>query len=287
MFNSINPEYDNSKMFSSFLNKYKAIERYGYQERGLNEITDPSRYYYINSHGFRGKEISGKEDMLIAGCSFTFGSGIPEEKIWGVQVANSMSLSYTNLGYPGASVLSIINSIFAYFKEYGNPKILICLFPDLDRIQLPVDNKIWTSKSDKLNQDLARIFLGEHHHDLPKYSKAPHNIEDVMPLSVPRWISIKYIQILEQYCRSSNIKFIWSTWENNFLSALLQSNEFEFIIDTKLIDQDLNKECHIELKNNFPKIFDRGSDIEYGLNRAHWGVHKHTHYAEIFEKFLK
>jgi len=287
MFKSIDPAYDNAKMFSSILNKNKPIERYGYQERGLGEITDPSRYYYLNSHGFRGKEITGKEDILIGGCSFTFGSGVPEEKIWGIQVANNMSLSYVNLGYPGASVLSIINSIFAYFKEYGNPKILICLFPDLDRIQLPVDNKIWTSKSDKLNEDLARIFLGEHHHNLPKYSKAPHNIEDVMPLSVPRWISIKYIQILEQYCRSSNIKFIWSTWDNRFLSPLLKSNEFEYLINTESIDKELNYKCHAELKDSFPDIFDHGSDIEYGLDRAHWGVHMHTHYADYFQKALQ
>lgn len=286
MFNSIDPKYDIPKMFSSLLNKDKPIERYGYQERGLNEITDPTRYYYINSHGFRGKEISGSEDLLIAGCSFTFGSGIPEEKIWGVQVANNMSLSYANLGYPGASILSIINSIFSYFKEYGNPKTLICLFPDLDRIQLPVDNKIWTSKSDKLNKDLARIFLGEHHHNLPKYSKAPHYIENVMPLSVPRWISIKYIQILEQYCKSSGIKLVWSTWENNFLPPLIESKEFEFLIDTSIVEEETNNNCHLELKNEFSNIFDRGSDIEYGLNRAHWGVHKHTHYAEIFTKAL-
>jgi|694.fasta_scaffold72068_5 hypothetical protein len=287
MFNSIDPKYDNSKMFSSFLNKNNSVERYGYQERGLGEITDPSRYYYINKHGFRGKEISGKEDILIAGCSFTFGSGIPEEKIWGVQVANNMSLSYSNLGYPGASILSIINSIFSYFKEYGNPKILACLFPDLDRIQLPVDNKIWTSKSDNLNKDLARVFLGEHHNNLPRYSKAPHNIENVMPLSVPRWISIKYIQILEQYCRSSNIKFIWSTWDNRFLPPLVESKQFDFLINTKNIDQEINNKCHNDLKNDFKEIFDRGSDIEYGLDRAHWGVHKHTHYAEYFEKALK
>jgi hypothetical protein len=287
MFNSIDPKYDNPKMFSSFLNKDKSIERYGYQERGLGEITDPSRYYYINSNGFRGKEISGKEDILIAGCSFTFGSGIPEEKIWGVQVAKNMSLSYCNLGYPGASILSIINSIFSYFKEYGNPKILVCLFPDLDRIQLPVDNKIWTSKSDNLNKDLARVFLGEHHNNLPRYSKAPHNIENVMPLSVPRWISIKYIQILEQYCRSSNIKFIWSTWDNRFLPPLLESKQFDFLINTENIDQEINNECHNDLKNDFKEIFDRGSDIEYGLDRAHWGVHMHTHYAEYFEKALK
>ena len=287
MFNTINPKYDIPFMFSSFLNKFEPIERYGYEERGLNEVTDPSRYYYINSHGFRGKEISDKQDMVIAGCSFTFGSGVPEEKIWGVQVANNMSLSYSNLGYPGASILSIINSIFAYFKEYGNPKFLICLFPDLDRIQLPVDNKIWTSKSDRINKNLSRIFLGEHHYDLPKYSKSPHYIENVMPLSVPRWISIKYIQILEQYCKSSNIKLVWSTWDNRFLPPLIESNEFNFLINTENIEKEINNRCHVNLKNDFNEIFDHGSDIEYGLDRAHWGVHMHIHYAEYFQKALQ
>ena len=287
MFNTINPKYDIPFMFSSFLNKFEPIERYGYEERGLNEVTDPSRYYYINSHGVRGTEISDKQDMVIAGCSFTFGSGVPEEKIWGVQVANNMSLSYSNLGYPGASILSIINSIFAYFKEYGNPKFLICLFPDLDRIQLPVDNKIWTSKSDRINKNLSRIFLGEHHYDLPKYSKSPHYIENVMPLSVPRWISIKYIQILEQYCKSSNIKLVWSTWDNRFLPPLIESNEFNFLINTENIEKEINNRCHVNLKNDFNEIFDHGSDIEYGLDRAHWGVHMHTHYAEYFQKALQ
>ena len=79
---------------------------------------DKKNTYSINSKGFRSKEFEPNTDIIFSGCSFTFGVGIPEDAIWGVQVANNLKMSYSNLSIPGDSVMGIINNIYQYFKTY-------------------------------------------------------------------------------------------------------------------------------------------------------------------------
>jgi hypothetical protein len=274
-----------------------AIDEYGYKQYRHHKVVDVNTRYKINTNGFRGNEISGDEDLVIGGCSFTFGLGIPENKIWAVELSNGLNLKYTNLSYPGASTMFIVQLMFKYFKKYGNPKTIICLFPDAYRMCLPyVKNKL-KSLDNPTNEEISHLFLkGFTDNRIPAYSKLPHMAEHVIPKDVAKWLSIQHIYMLEQYCKSNNIKFIWSSWEDVFLKELLELNTFNGLIDIEMNKWIRNKDehydmyekndCHLNLKNEYSNIFDRGADLEWGVQHSHWGVHKHAHISEIFQKEL-
>jgi hypothetical protein len=284
-------------MYDFNFDNTNAIESYGYKQYKYHKIVDVNTKYKINSNGFRGNEISGEEDLIIGGCSFTFGLGIPEDKIWAVELANNLNLKYANLSYPGASTMFIVQSMFKYFKQYRNPKTIICLFPDAYRMCLPyIENKL-KSLDNPTNEEISHLFLKGFTDDrIPAYSKLPHMAEHVIPKDVAKWLSIQHIYMLEQYCKSNNIKFIWSSWEDPFLKELLKLNSFNGLIDIEMnkwirdenehYDIYENDNCHLELKNKYFNIFDRGADLEWGIQHSHWGVHKHAHISEIFQKEL-
>ena len=206
-----------------------------------------------NSKGFRSNEFKNNEEIVIAGCSHTFGYGVPEETIWGVKVAKHFNFSYANLGIPGASVSTIVNNLFAYFKEYGHPKTIICMFPNFQRILLPVDINVlkaentllhFANHNKKMSQvNLNKRILGESYLDFnktpPKYSKLPHLINDIMPEVIPYWLATQSIHFLEQYCETAGIKLYWSIWDwitVNTFKIIKEENPkyFKSMIDVKM-----------------------------------------------------
>lgn len=284
-------------MYSFDYNNINPITQNGYTQYKYHKVVDTNNVYRINSNEFRGDEISGNENIVFGGCSFTFGLGVPEDQIWSVQLAKNLNLSYSNLAYPGASIMFIVEIMFKYFKKYKNPDMVICLFPDPYRMYLPyVENKL-ESLDNPMKESISHLFLkGFTDNRIPLYSKLPHKAEHVIPRDVAKWISIQYINILEQYCKSNNIKFIWSTWDPDFLKELIDLNIFNGLINIEMNkwtrDESSGYEkydehnCHLELNNQYPNIFDRGGDLEWGKEHSHWGVHKHRHISESFQKVL-
>lgn len=209
--------------------------------------------YKTNSDGFRSEDFKKNEELVITGCSHTYGYGVPEEMIWGVRVANYFNVSYANLGIAGASVSTIVNNLFAYFKKYGHPKALVCVFPNFQRLMLPVDINTLISDGTKKyvnykNVKMSNITLNkrildhsyfDYTQDLPKYSKAPHSVDNVIPEIVTYWMAVQSIHILEQYCKTANIKLLWSIWDwqtlNTFKFIKNQYSEyFNNMIDIKM-----------------------------------------------------
>ena len=90
--------------------------------------------YTLNKHGYRSPEFDSGPDVIITGCSLTYGLGIKEEGIWGPLVCNELGFSDVNLALPGTGVNFAVNNLFSYFKEHGHPKAIICLFPDFYRL---------------------------------------------------------------------------------------------------------------------------------------------------------
>lgn len=74
----------------------------------INEIVNP-RYpkyfdYTVHEHGFRVvPEDPNKPIILFAGCSMTFGTGLPVEDTWADMVAKELGYGnqYLNMGIPG------------------------------------------------------------------------------------------------------------------------------------------------------------------------------------------
>jgi hypothetical protein len=107
-----------------------------------------------------------------------------------------------------------------------------------------------------------------------------------------------FISMLETYCKSNNIKLLWTNWidvynnQNKLMNSEF-SNYFELEEDW---DQTIRPEetdiseyhkCHQNIKNNYKNHFDRGEDWHYKSDTnilGHWGAHTHIHVAENFIK---
>lgn len=258
-------------------------------------MLDQSNSYLINSFGFRGKEFNKDSELLFAGCSFTFGLGLPEEEIWGSHVANALGMQYSNLGLPGDSVVGIVSNIYKYFEEYGNPKILLCLFPDFYRFLIPVNFDTLITKH---TREGGNMLSGLHifYQQTEDYSKKPHYAENVFSPDLAFFYSYQYIRMLEKYCKEAGILFLWSTWSETLYDLIIQQNNisenFVYLKSNRWIRQGsidvYLDECtaHDHLKELYPNNFDRSTDIEdgdfYNKRSYHSGVHKHRHWAEGF-----
>jgi hypothetical protein len=90
--------------------------------------------------------------------------------------------------------------------------------------------------------------------------------------------------MLEQYCKSNNIKFIWSIYDNQQIELFMQSspNVFRNYLRTSncLSGCEWNEKewC---VKNSRHKLFNLAADYNPKRGLGHWGIHSHKHIAEI------
>jgi len=106
--------------------------------------------YKTNSHGYRCPEWKpmpdGKKNVIVLGCSHTFGQGNREDEHWVHHLSrhNTDRLRYWNLGLPGASADLIVRILYATEKVI-DPKIIIVCWP------------VWSRRERLLNFDKAPI----------------------------------------------------------------------------------------------------------------------------------
>jgi hypothetical protein len=292
-----------------------------YYLNDYNKI-DPLTSYVTNKYGFRSPEFTSS-DILVSGCSFTFGVGVPNEAAWGNVVGAKLGESVASLALPGWSIYQSVDRIFTYFRLYGHPKKLFCLFPDLARLPYVVDNEVLGDKSKK---DHLGVFISyaDNSDTSPKFIKKPYDISYISTEENSTYFSIRAIRNLEQYCNSVGIEFLWSTWDKPFtnIANQLKTNEnFSFNNYFSIYDYDCNYylkgnkinkqtifnsldeldhcesihrneecfcglDCHLDIIDLYGKeSFYIGTDaITNGPENAHFGTHMHAHVAEAFLK---
>lgn len=294
---------DNDIVFSG---KYKdaifSEKMIHYPNKDGHRDHDPIQEYNLNSSGYRGPEFTSGVDLVVAGCSFTYGMGVPESGTWGSILSKSLGMTYNNVSQNGASIPWIVRQLFAYFNEYGNPKVLVCLFPSLTRsfftsnAEILIADSGYVEDSTKDLESKKSIYNVELQstrplNKRPKYSKRPHDLEDIVNVDMAVQISMQNIRMLEQYCKSSNIKFVWGTWNEPFCSmmegqGLYYQYDFSHYVPTGYLKwQGKNAPvCHENLLSKYKDSFYLGTDTLQG--RPHFGVHRHTHFAESFIEAL-
>lgn len=245
--------------------------------------------YVYNSYGYRSEEFKSDNEILVLGCSQTFGVGLPQIYTWSNILSNFLEKKYSNLALPGDSIQGQTCKAFKYFEEFGNPKIIVGCFP-LFRIDMP---EIIDDKSIEI-----KTLIFEHDYIAP-ISKKPHALEYVIPKEATIFNSFMLLKILQQYCKTNNIIFIWDIWESSkFFEDFYDKNKnlsiFNNRVDDytyKYIEGDNDKngnlyyenkllECHDEIKDH--PLFKRASDSDNTFDKGHFGIHKNIHIAELF-----
>jgi hypothetical protein len=287
---------------------------------------DPINKYKINSNGYRSKEFSKDDKIVAAGCSFTFGSGVPESAVWPNFLGEKLNTAIPIVASPGASVSFVVEELFSYFNTYGTPETVLCLFPNPERFDVPCDNKLVTGL--EVSQPKVLVVNASNSTVLAsKYLKRPYNAENITTEDMGIYRSIKSIRALEQYCSAANVNLIWGTWNEKFNKLLLELNainDFKFkyyfdvinsgcysykktnpdagtevfydykkydtcIYNHKKIKCDCSSGCHQELLEKYgPEQFHFGLDHQVvGIDNSHPGAHLHAHYAEAFLSKIK
>jgi hypothetical protein len=275
---------DISKLFiNSFIEIEPATAR---SEKDFVDIE-----YKHNKFNFRGDGFEENTKMLSIGCSNTYGSGLPYENIWPSLLANKLNLDFSNLAQPGDSASIQVMKAFYYFEKFGNPEIVVALFPMFRLPFVFTENKL---KGMVENVDLS---LGK----IKKYSKAPHKPKNVLTREFSFFYDSVMIDILRQYCISNNIKLVWSVWHPHYQDSVYneinkfypdrhkdyciveafnwtekESNEWDFYGDHNAL------RCHNEYRSQ--ELFYRAADRLDSNSKTHWGIHVHMHIAEAFYK---
>lgn len=273
-----------------------------------SEVSNNRISYIFNNDGFRSAPFNGKPELIALGCSVTFGHGLPLEATWPDllfgMIPRETVRTYGNISYSGGSPMKAVSAFFSILNQYDFvPKIVVANFPNLERF--------WFSQSDV--NGMGDWFLN------PKKFKfkavAPYRYDEVVPIEQAYFSNLDYIKILETFCISHGIKFVWSTWSTNLTREMEQficdnfpsyindttrdewKPDFEYFVDAKdrkeLIDKFSMKNwdnirCHEQY--SLDEIFDFGLDIYKNDGSPHgealcWphpGMHRHLHWAEMY-----
>ena len=293
-------------------------------EKRHNVIRDGQEISY-NIHAYRSPDFQKNVDFLFSGCSVTAGMGLSVDTLWHEMLMKKINGSYCSVATAGDSIPAQVLKIFAYIKEFGNPKNIVCLFPDFDRFLIYNNKKLLGSrmffKSYSKKQYNWAISEGK---DLRKldylyrifkssaslwnvdretnYFKLPLLANDIITQEVSQMYSAQFINILSQYCEASGINFIWSSWDEKtdklikeikndlFFKEYVDVDSGKWYTDYKknkdcFIENNVIVDCHSEFKNK--ENFDIASDTKDGISHAHYGFHRHIHFYEKFLKHIK
>jgi len=320
-----NYDRDNNKYMieSVYLNLLKNQKFQG--NRSLNQgdhfknpkvnIESHGVMYSYNNYGFREDDFLNCADILIAGCSQTWGVGIPKEYRFSNVIQKNTTQLVHNISFPGNSVSATVRLIFAYIKQFGNPKSIYCMMPPFERFEVVPNIERFLLEdihqaNPKHRDSFSPILVSTYSEEYDKIQRAPFTPEHTINLESIHFWQAQSLLMLEQYCKATNINFAWSTWStwcgmpDTIIDLKNRGLGYETFIDIPFrkwkydyenyIDK-IGDDCHQDLNNEYPEIFHAAMDrYKYGKRTrvdsnafAHWGSHRNAHVAEIVLKYMK
>ncbi len=275
---------------------------FSYNKNGLSSgghIIDKTEYN-LNSLGYRSREFLKDRpgDLITIGCSTSFGQGVPENEVWSSKLSNIKSMDVVNLSIPGMGATRYIEDLSIYIKEFGKPKNIIALIPDLFRLRFLNDFEFHISSNGAANSDkdlyMEDIFLNAGFEKRSRYIEIPFMSSDRISPVYVLYRNISAILMMESLFKSANINFFWSTYDSSTLSIINDLIKIGIVFDGYIQDEefdlnekDINNRCKDSHQNlNYgTENWDRGLDFPNN-GRFHQGIHFHTHVAELFDKKL-
>jgi hypothetical protein len=250
--------------------------------------------YEINSHGYRSSEFNKNNEILVLGCSHTYGSGMPNEFTWPEIFSNYLNKKYSRLAAPGDSIGAQVYKAFKYFEEIGNPEIIVATFPLLRLEFISIPGK-FLAKARSGNTELEKttVSISYFYKDnLLNFSKLPHDPEYIIPREFVIFYNFMFIKMLEQYCESHNIKFIWSIYDSEDKEVQLQllPETLRNYIKTSDFMRDCSTSSQKEYCEKFlqHKLYNFAADYDKKKRIGHWGIHIHEHMARLFiDRYLE
>jgi hypothetical protein len=157
------------------------------------EYYQPSIYTYnMNEHNFRSQEFHENTEMIVLGCSYTLGVGVPVDFTWPTFVSKLIGVNdFVNLGKAGCGIAYQVRMLTNYIRIYGAPKIVLCTFPELLRYEHPNEKGISVNCN-------------------TKGSGNEYGFNEEQSVSQ----SLIALSMLESICKAAKIKLVWQQWTN-------------------------------------------------------------------------
>jgi hypothetical protein len=273
LLNGITPFLDKNILFSKKLmsnlpnfDKWekKPYNTFGNRLKQTNIIVSKEEINDLNFRSDNFKKIHDGKHIVFTGCSNTWGTGLKKEEVWSYKTYEKISKEitcsgYFNLGILGSSASSQIINLFKYFNEYGNPDIVFVNFPDVLRFYA--------------YHDKTKIFFDSF------YQKESKEMLEL--------ITFQYYLMLEQYCKSNNIKLYSFSWINSEQKVPGGHLVFEVPLssfDTYYQIDKNNTEKYIEQykKNNPTQEF-----IDFARDDEHPGIGHHEYWSDFIYSIYK
>ena len=240
-------------------------------ERGRGDIkiknanfSDPLISYKLNNYGYRSDDISSdisKSNFLYAGCSNTFGVGVPIESIWSNQLNCFLNgEKFINLGINSGSYKTMVYDVFNYIRSFGKPKGVFLLFPNIER------QIFFNDKQEKNINIEIKVYRNSSEED---------KILQVVSEKANLFEFYNTVKMLEDYLFELGVPLVWTTWDMSLNKKIIQKNTFK-----NYVSQD-NFEIYNKTQSS-PKP--EKLDNEYwhiARDGSHLGSKYHLYYASI------
>lgn len=244
---------------------------------------DPRMIYRVNKHGHHGTEFIKNPDILAIGCSVTAGCGIPYGLTWPHLIAKELNQTVNVVAIPGGSIQRIYNNVVCYLKEFGFPKKIFFLTPDLKRLWIPEkQNKEYINSSFNWDDYDKNFVFHENQKKKPLIYKDYFNINRSIPLESAIFNSLTVLHSLEIF-DLMGIEYKFFSWHSK-TNLLYKAMANKFYISQG--DEELQNDFFLkytDCNEHTPLNDDHIPFWDFTLNtNTHPGMHPHIHYAERF-----
>ena len=194
----------------------------------------------------------GKKNVVILGCSHTWGVGLEPHETWAHHVSQHRTdrLRYWNLGQPGAGADTIVRMLYSCEKVLF-PKIIIVMWPQI-------------SRRERL-EEYPRNLQGTH-----KTLKFENSVTDINNFN-------KNVFFLEKFAEKNNAKTL-HCFSDMFYDFRTPGNSPQVLE-------------HVTLRNCWPhwdkfSARDLHTKPSHARDGIHFGVEHHERFAKLFlDKF--
>ena len=246
-----------------------------YPEREHERVHDVEHGIMVshNSDGYRSEEFEkdeNQENILIAGCSVTYGEGLPYKYTWPNALKDLLpDKKIFNLSSTGRSFYTIIDDIYNYIDIYGKPRIVMILFPEKLRYQEYAFNKVKQRMISENDNSYYKIVKSYSIFEMDGPTKEV--LKDDASLKVAKRIFsdtnldndfANRVYQLQKYLEAIGVPLIFSSWDvptENFLWVSKRLSGFfpytqkykvpyveKHYGDIDLLDNEMDKEIWLE-----------------------------------------
>lgn len=206
--------YNTEIKYTSEYEKECMIRAYKYNK---TDIPKDSVSYYINEYGARGKWeiLSSPDDYLtiaVFGCSFTFCTGIPEDKTWHSQIKKKLKshkpVRIINLGYPGGNISKSLK-FFKYLTDIYKIDIAVFLLPTH-----------WRYEHTTYHTPDERVYFQDYIPNFPMEDKKWKEYYTYATEGSRCYDALKTLSYIELIASTNNIETYYSSWDETTLNLV-------------------------------------------------------------------